>query len=170
MSSFLSYLKKTSPGTFNYLGGSGKPGSSGFDKAWKALAAKDPKGFEQIQHNFIKQSHYDPAANKVKSATGLNVNSYSLALQNALWSIATQHGAGGAQNIFKAAGVKQGMKEADIIKKIYAERMKVDKYFSRSSSAIKQSVYNRFQNELKDALAMLQSYNTHSNKQKRIGY
>lgn len=168
MSSFLNYLKKANPGYFNYLG-SKKAGTSGFDTAWKALAKKDPKGFEQLQHNFIRQSHYDPAANKIKSSTGLDVSKYSPALQNVLWSVSVQHGAGGANNIFKNAGIRAGMSEADIIKKVYAERSKVSKYFSKSSSAIQRSVYNRFQNELKDALALLTSYGNYSNKMKRLG-
>lgn len=130
-------------------------GSSSFDSAWKSLAKNNPSGFQQVQHDFIKASHFTPAANKVKSGIGLDVTKRSVALQNVVWSMSTQHGSGGAYNIFKNAGIKSHMSDVDIIKRLYAERSKVSKYFSRSSSAVQKGVYNRFQNELKDALAML---------------
>lgn len=124
---------------------------------WKSLASQYGQAFDQLQHAFIKQSHYDPAASRIKSATGFDASKYSLAVQNVLWSTAVQHGAGGASNIFKAAGIKQGMSDAEIIKRVYAERSANNgaKYFSKSSASIRKSVVNRFQNELKDALAML---------------
>jgi hypothetical protein len=69
------------------------------------------------------------------------------ALQNVLWSVAVQHGAGGAASIFKNAGIRSGMSEADIIRRVYAERSAGNgsKYFSRSSSSIRKSVVRRFQ-------------------------
>ena len=153
----MNYLKSANPRIYNGLGRY-SPGSSGFDQAWKALAKSAPQEFEALQYGFIKQSHYDPAYNKIKSSTGLDVSKYSPALQNVLWSVSVQHGAGGANHVFKNAGVKMGMSEAEIIKRVYNERSKVEKYFSKSSSSIQKSVYNRFQNELSDALAMLDQY------------
>ncbi|WP_409276417.1 hypothetical protein V1499_23120 (plasmid) [Neobacillus sp. SCS-31] len=156
MNSFIDYLKKTNPAMHQALS-KFKPGTKEFDTAWKALAATNYKDFDQVQHAFIKSSHYDPAAAKVKKEIGLDINSYSPALQNVLWSTAVQHGAGGAVNVFKGAGIKPGMSEAEIIKKIYYERMAGNgtKYFGRSSPEIRQSVVARFNKELKDALSML---------------
>ena len=157
MKGFMNYLKSANPRIYNGLGRY-SPGSSGFDQAWKALAKASPKEFEQLQHNFIKSTHYTPAATSIKNTVGLDVNKYSPALQEALWSISVQHGPAGAQRLFKNAGVKQGMSEKDIINRLYNERSKVDQYFSKSSANIKKSVYNRFQNERKDILALLDKH------------
>lgn len=154
MNSFLSFLKSYNPGFYNGLA-IHKVGSTNFDNAWKNLAKGQAAAFQEAQHAFIKQSHYDPAASKLQASTGINANSRSLALQNVIWSIGVQHGSGGANNIFRAAGINNNMSDRQIIEKLYAERMKVNKYFSRSSQSIRNSVYKRFQQELKDALAML---------------
>jgi hypothetical protein len=47
--------------------------------------------------------------------------------------------------------------EPDIITGVYNERQKVDVYFSGSSQAVKNGVYNRFTHEREDALKMLNS-------------
>jgi hypothetical protein len=152
MNSFMSYLKNADPGLSKALSRY-KVGSSGFDTMWKSIAASDPDRFEKVQHGFIQSSHYEPAMKSIKKATGFDASKYPLVVQDVLWSTAVQHGTGGATSVFKNAGIRAGMSATEIIKRVYAERSKVDRYFSRSSSAIKKSVYNRFQSELKDALA-----------------
>lgn len=72
-----------------------------------------------------------------------------------IWSIGVQHGAGGARSIFANAGVKSSDSWETVIKKVYSERSKVNIYFKSSSSQIKNSVYNRFQNEMKEALKQI---------------
>lgn len=108
--------------------------------------------FAQAQHAYIEQNFYTPTANAFKKVTGIDASKMPLGIQNALWSIGVQHGSGGARTIFKNAGVKQNDKPETILKKLYAERSKVDKYFKSSSASIKKGVYNRFQKELQDAL------------------
>lgn len=152
MNSFMKFLKNANPRMYNGLGRY-SIGSSGFDQAWKQLASADPE-FADLQHRFIKQSHYDPVVQNLRGY-GVNINDRSSALQNVIWSIGVQHGSGGATNIWKAAGIKSNMSDKEIITRLYNERMKVDKYFSRSSASIKASVKRRFQNELQDALNML---------------
>lgn len=156
MSSFLSYAKRKDPKIGNMLA-KYAPGSKAFDSAWKGIAAMKPAEFNRLQHNFIKASHFDPAAKMIKGATGFDVNRYSVAVQNVLWSTAVQHGSGGAKNIFRNAGIRPGMSEAEIIRRVYNERGANNglKYFSRSSASIRQSVVNRFRNEMNDALRML---------------
>lgn len=134
-----------------------KAGTAAFDNAWKQEAAKNPNAFATAQHNYVKGTHYDPAANKFKTATGIDPNTAPLAVQNMIWSIGVQHGAGGANTIFKNANVSKAMTWETIINNVYNERSKVDKYFSSSPKNIKQSVYNRFQREKNDALSMLRS-------------
>lgn len=154
MNSFMAYLKGSDPSVYKTLSAH-KVGSSGFDKAWKRLASTQNSRFDGLQHAFIKRSHYDPAASKMKASTGIDPNKRSAALQNVIWSMGVQHGAGGANSIFRNAGITKGMSDKQIITRLYNERMKVDKYFSRSSSSIKKSVKSRFQRELSDALRML---------------
>lgn len=129
-----------------------KAGTAEFDKAWKAEASKNPDKFKQAQHAYIQQAHYQPAVNAFNKVTGLNASKMSLGVQNMLWSIGVQHGAGGTRNIVANAGIKKGDSDATIIRKVYNERSKVDKYFKSSPANIKKSVYNRFQNEMKEAL------------------
>lgn len=156
MNSFLKYLKTADPQSYRSLS-QYKPGSAEFDGVWKSIASHSGQKFDALQHDFIKRSHFDPAANKIKSATGFDVSKYSPAVQNVLWSTAVQHGSAGAANVFKNAGIRQGMSEAEIIRRVYNERAANNgmKYFSKSSSNIRQSVVSRFRNEMQDALSML---------------
>lgn len=132
-----------------------KAGTTAFDNAWKAEAKKDPEKFKQAQHEYIRNTHYQPAANAFKSVTGINPETTPLGVQNALWSIGVQHGTGGARTIFKNAGIKQGDSAETIINKLYNERSKVNVYFKSSPKNIQQSVYNRFQNEKREALKQI---------------
>lgn len=149
-------MKRTSPQHYKALNGK-KPGSASFNSAWKSLAAKDPKGFDAAQHSFIKATHFTPAATSIKNTLGIDVTKRSKAVQDVLWSTATQHGPGGAQKVFKGAGVNSKMSDAEIIKRVYAERGASNgmKYFRSSSPGIRKGVVNRFKNEMKDALSML---------------
>jgi hypothetical protein len=154
MSSFLSFLSKANPSIYASLKGKAV-GSSSFNNTWKSIASSKNAEFEKVQHDFIQSTHYQPTVEKIFKNTGISVASKSAALQNVIWSMGVQHGSNGAYGIWANAGIKAGMSDREIIQRLYAERSKVDKYFSKSSSAIKRSVYNRFQSELKDALAML---------------
>jgi hypothetical protein len=156
MKSFMNYLKKANPSMYQALARN-SPGTSGFNSTWKALAKNYTDDFEALQHGFIKQSHYDPAASKIKSSLGLDLNKYSQAVQNVLWSTSVQHGSSGALNVFREAGIRPGMSDAEIIKRVYNERAANNgqKYFSRSSASVRKSVVNRFKNEMNDALSML---------------
>lgn len=153
MNSFLSFLNKRYPNYRKAL--LATPGTSSFNTAWKRLA-KDP-GFAAAQHNFIKASHYDPAAVKIKKNLGININSYPKAVQDVLWSTAVQHGSTGAYKVFRNAGIKPGMDPATIINRVYSERGAGNgtKWFGGSTAKVRRSVVNRFANERKRALSML---------------
>lgn len=132
-----------------------KAGTAAFDKAWKAEASKNGAKFNNAQHAYIQRNHYEPAAKRFQTATGINPNSQPKAVQDMIWSIGVQHGAGGANTIFKNAGVKPGMSAQAILTRVYNERMKVGKYFSGSPKNIQNSVLSRFKRELNDALKMV---------------
>ncbi|MCE3202466.1 hypothetical protein K3T49_22845 [Paenibacillus sonchi] len=152
----MNYLKEQAPAAYKALAGK-SAGSSAFDSAWKAYAAKEPDYFARLQHNYIQASHYVPAVKSVKSATGLDVADRSAAVQDVLWSTAVQHGSAGAAKVFRNAGITSGMSDAEIIRRVYAERSADNgkKYFSSSSSAVRNGVLNRYKSELLDAMKML---------------
>lgn len=157
MNNFLSFARISGSPAYNALAGK-TPGSAAFNQAWKGLASSDPQGFENLQHQFIKSSHYDPAVQQVANSIGLNVENRSKAVQDVLWSTSVQHGAAGAAKIFRnAVGSNANLSDAEIIKRVYAERSADggNKYFPSSSASVRNSVVNRFGNELRDALSML---------------
>lgn len=139
-------------------------GSAQFTSVWKRIAAEETAAFQNAQHEFIKRSHYDLLAAKVLSENALDVNTRSRALQNVIWSTAVQHG--GASSIVGRALANVSCASSDpaydkhLISAIYAERgrKKPDgnlAYFSKSAPNVQAGVAKRFQNEEKDALAML---------------
>nr|WP_246276680.1 S8 family serine peptidase [Microcoleus asticus] len=139
------------------------PGTKAFNNKWKEIASRDAEEFSAAQHEYIKITHYDPLANKLRKTLDLDVNKHSQALQNVIWSTAVQHGANTklVNNALKGKNISQ-LSESELINAIYAERGKKDSagnlvYFSSSPRNIQNSVANRFVDEQADALAMLQN-------------
>lgn len=140
------------------------PGTAAFTAKWKQIAAQEPLAFQKAQHAFIKKTHYDLLVAKIMKEDRLDVNNRSLALQNAVWSTAVQHGGASpiVHNAMVTAGADQtlpGFDEA-LIRAIYSERgrRRADgklAWFSKSSDGVQAGVAKRFQNELIDALNML---------------
>lgn len=141
-----------------------KPGSAEFTAKWKQIAARDPQGFQAAQHQFIENTHYLPQVNKLKAA-GLDVNNYSPAMRDVVWSTSVQHGPGASviTNAIRGKDLSQ-MSESQIINAIYTERSKtLDNgrlaYFKNTSDAgVIQGLKNRFVNERKDALNMIPNH------------
>jgi hypothetical protein len=172
MALFLDYLRTTQPQAYALLDAAG--GSTGamrgtkeFKKAWADVASDRAlqAGFAQAQYGFIKSQHFDVLAAKVLKDTGLDVGQRSVALQNVLWSVATQHGPKSSviSNALSGKDISK-MTDRQIIEAIYAERgavdinrhgVKVARYFPSSSAAIQASVLDRFVRELPMALGML---------------
>jgi hypothetical protein len=116
----------------------------------------------RTQYDFIIDSHYTPAQRRVQNSTGLDVNSRSVALQDTLYSTATQHGSGGANTVWRRAVSNAGGPNASdeaIIQAVYAERGANNgtKYFPSSTAAVRRSVVNRFAREERDAQSMLRA-------------
>lgn len=63
-----------------------------FAKTWKSIAERDPAEFFNAQERYIQQTHYNPVVRRVERATGLDINSRPLAVQQVVWSMAVQHG------------------------------------------------------------------------------
>ncbi len=147
------------------------PGSPEFTAAWRALAAEHGPDFHAAQHDFIKRTHYDPMVNNVRAQTGFDVTTRTSALNDCCWSTAVQHGPNSRifQTVLAALQTAPTPRpeEGDIfdeavIRAVYAERGRRDGsgvlvHFSNNSPAVQRGVADRFVNELKDALAMLQA-------------
>jgi murein DD-endopeptidase MepM/ murein hydrolase activator NlpD len=141
------------------------PGSAEFSTAWKALAASNAEEFQEAQHDYIKRTHFDLLVQKLIDEDGLNVLTRSAALQDVIWSTAVQHG--GATTVPGKALSNVELKPEDegfdkaFITAIYEERGRkgadgVLVRFPRASPQVQQGVADRFRNELKDALKMLE--------------
>ena len=151
MDKFLRYADEHSPEVAAQLRAAGPSdgGKNGqFAQVWKQLADSGKLG--DLEHGFIKKTHYDPAYNNLKDPQLKALVDSSPALQEALWSTSVQHG--GGTNIFNKV-FKEGMSERDLISGIYAERKT---RFGKSSESVRNSVINgRFPDEERRALAMV---------------
>lgn len=141
------------------------PGTAPFTSKWKQIAEQEPRAFQAAQHDFIKKTHYDLLVAKILDEDALDVNSRSRALQDAVWSTSVQHG-GASPVVHNAlATINQSQTDAGfderLIRAIYGERGRKRPdgnlaWFSRSSPNVQASVAKRFQNEMVDALNMLE--------------
>lgn len=105
----------------------GTPGyGAGFDAEWKALAKENKAGFEQAQRNYVRLRYYDPIIKRLEeNISGFDIDNYSIALRNVLWSRAVQLGVGGAESMMNYAVESLGgfanQRESDLIRAIYAD-------------------------------------------------
>lgn len=128
-----------------------KPGTAEFDRAWRAVAKRDPGGFAAEQHEFVKKNYYDRESNRLKRK-GMDLSNRGAAIQDMIWSTSVQYGnkqiiesALKRKNIgsmkdeqiidavqgYKlahhrehfASSYKKGMKEESIISRIKRERL-----------------------------------------------
>ena len=126
-----------------------------FAQEWVKLAEYDPD-FKTAQHAFIQATHYDICASAIKGRTGIDINSgkYTAGIQNAVWSIAVQHGPRTSLvNVLKG---KTDYPEQNLINALYDERSNVDKWFKSSADHVKASVKKRFDRERRDCLAAME--------------
>ncbi|HEX5796236.1 MAG TPA: LysM peptidoglycan-binding domain-containing protein [Geminicoccaceae bacterium] len=144
------------------------PGADDFSARWRALAAEAGDAFFAAQHAYIQRTHFDPLVRRIAAEDGLLVSARSHAVQDAVWSTAVQHGPNAAivHSALLALGGGQAVEPATrendrkLIVAIYAERGRRDPdgalaHFRRNSQRVQESVAQRFVNEQRDALAML---------------
>ena len=145
------------------------PGESSFTTKWKEIANSHTQAFQDTQHDYIKQTHFDPLVKKINNDDGLDVTTRSHALQDVVWSTSVQHGKNTsvvhrALETLRSGGaldVADPKFDSKLITAIYAERGRKDAegnlvYFRRSSPAVQKGVAKRFVNEEADALKMLE--------------
>ena len=158
------FVKKHYPKEFKGL----KPATKAFNDKWKALAKSDST-FGDKQHEYIKETHYDPVVAKLKKNQKLDVDTRSETLRNVVWSTAVQHGTRGGPTVIKNALAPLLKKkkldqitDEEIVKGIYAERGRKDKngtlvWFSKNSKDVQKGVAKRFVSEQADALKALKN-------------
>jgi hypothetical protein len=156
------FVKKYYPKEFEGL----KGGSEEFTKKWKELAKADPDGLKKNEHEFIKETHYDPQVAKLTKDLKLDVTKRSAAFRDVVWSTAVQHGPNTDVIMLAAKGLLTDKKKLDdvadeeLIKAIYAERgRKTDDgklaRFKGVSEKWIPALTKRFESEEKDAIEML---------------
>ncbi|MEO7691098.1 MAG: hypothetical protein ABIS51_17585 [Sphingomonas sp.] len=65
-----------------------------FDDQWRVIAKRDRTAFLDAQTAYIRRTHYDPVAAEILRVRGVDINTLSNAVQNAVLSVATQMGPG----------------------------------------------------------------------------
>jgi hypothetical protein len=145
---------------------SGEINSDGFIAKWQELGTFDAVGFEKMQHDYIKSAYYDVACEYLRQNM-FNVEKHSDALKDVVWSRAVQYGTGEIVNMFndalklmeKALNIElpnlsyidDKRFDYDLIAGIYDTCMSLE----WNSSALRESLNNRFADEKFKALKML---------------
>jgi hypothetical protein len=146
------------------------PGTQEFSDTWRRLAQEHPDAFKEAQHAFIRRTHFHPMAERIRQRTGIDVLTRSPALQDCIWSTAVQHGGANSIPIVACEAVRSDPDapqpsegrffDEAWIRAIYAERGRKAAdgtlvHFQRNSPNVQKGVARRFEEELVDALKML---------------
>ncbi len=183
---FIEYLQDKEPQWAKKLSeaGAANTGSrtGAVPSAWQALCKENPQRMQELEHDFIVKSHFEPVLSYVKEKWQDKI---APAIKEVLFSTSVQHGVNGAKyivdqalnsmkqqklqaNNHEQAGTELLMesiphKQKDIsttnlaeqksfIENIYAHRKNK---FGSSTTFVQEAVKRRFINEQKDALKML---------------
>jgi hypothetical protein len=172
MDAFISYLQDKAPDLAGRLSAAGPANTGGrngkMPAEWRAIAAEQPGRFEQLQGDFIRISHFDPAMRGIAASTGLVFEKMPAALQEVLFSTAVQHGPSGATRIVSQAVQRVGAQklqpgddkkstptrkaEEQLITQIYNLRAG---QFVSSTAQVQSAVRNRLKQEMSEAIQML---------------
>lgn len=130
------------------------PGSKEFNAKWKRIAKDDPE-FGNSQHEFIKNSHFDPQMDKLKNA-GIDLSGRGAAVKDSVWSTAVQFG-GKSSLIENALKGKDSSKlsDSDIISAIQDYKIaNNDKLFAKSSGKVREGTLGRALSEKDNLLGL----------------
>ncbi len=120
-----------------------------FNTAWTDIASEDAQGFLRLQHSYVKAKFYDVTVDRIKQRyADFNIDSYTMALKNVIWSRAVQHGVGSSMifnAIDKIGGTWSNHTEEELIRAIYAESAcVVAKKPNDNSNAIQASSVSKY--------------------------
>jgi hypothetical protein len=137
-------------------------GSKEFNDKWKEVAKND-SGFADAQHDYIKDTKFNPAMEGLKKS-GIDLSGRGSAVQDALWSTSTQFGAGslekgnGAIGLFKKAMAGKDsakMSDEEIVTAVQDYKIaNNNKLFESSSANVKVGTAKRAVDEKKDLAAL----------------
>ncbi|PVY62165.1 hypothetical protein C7440_1658 [Pusillimonas noertemannii] len=133
------------------------PGTKEFNAKWKQVAKDDP-AFGDAQHNFIKQTHFDPQMEKLQKS-GIDLSGRGAAVKDSIWSTSVQFG-GKTSLIEKALKGRdtEKMSDAEIVSAIQDYKIQNnDKLFASSSAAVRKGTLNRASQEKEKLLALAQA-------------
>jgi hypothetical protein len=156
------FVQRYYPNEFKGL----KGGTEEFSARWKELARQQADKLRMNEHEYIKETHYDPMVKKLVKSLMLHVEQRSRAMQNVIWSTAVQHGPAtrvvelAVEPLLKDRAIAN-IGDAELIRAIYAERGRKNAqgvlvHFKGNSAAVQKAVGNRFVNEQRDALMALE--------------
>lgn len=126
MEEFLRFLDRRAPEWAERLRAAG-PADTGsrsgkMPRVWREIASESPERFDEIQREFVRNNHFEPARRWIRERTGLDIGTSGRAVQEVVFSTAVQHGAGGAAGIVAEAVSEGGTDDAALIRKIYEIR------------------------------------------------
>lgn len=99
-----------------------------FNAVWKAIAKEDAQSFLVLQHNYTKACYYDVMVSKLeKQVSGFDIDDYTIAFKNVIWSRAVQQGVNSDVIIkaFENLGGFKNQSEDVLIKAVYEQSSKV---------------------------------------------
>jgi len=99
-----------------------QPTDPAYAEAWRRVAAREPERFALAQHDYIDRTHYQPQVQRILDETGVDVRQRSLALQEAIWSTAVQHGPSTGLVVRAISAAGPNATEAEILRRLYASR------------------------------------------------
>jgi hypothetical protein len=166
------FVKRYYPEEFKGLQG----GTPEFTVKWKELAAKDTAGLRKNEHEYIKETHYDPQVKKLETELKLDLSKRSAALRDVVWSVAVQHGprtdliVTAVKPLLGSGGIKD-VSDEEIIHAVYAERGRKDENgklvrFRSVGEEIIPALSRRMVNEMNDALEMLRKQESRAAQEK----
>ena len=133
-----------------------KPGTRKFRELVASFYKEDSKAFSFEQYNFIYETHYERAMEKLRAA-GYPVDSFTQAEKEMVFSRAVQHGPGAVSKIFTRAGVTPSDSPRDKITKVYGLIEKhVNGYCNHCDRKVKHGVRNRMEEEPRELLRELE--------------
>lgn len=136
-------------------------GSSQFDKKWKEIALADAQ-FKENQYLFIKDSHYERQMQNLQQS-GIELSKRGPAVQDMVWSTATQYGNLTTPIIQKSileAGLKESqinqLSDLELITKVQQyKKDHVPEHFANSSPEIQKNLQEqRIPKETKDLIKL----------------
>jgi len=134
-----------------------KPGTAEFNAKYKEITSGSRANeMQQAQYDYIKNTHFNQQAKRLKDKLGIDVSKESRGFQEAVWSTAVQYGPNSdiIVNALKGRDLSK-MSDADKINAIQDYKARtVDTNFAKSSAKVRKSVSDRIRKEQNDLIAL----------------